>query len=464
MSPGPSFAGTPSDVRVASVTAMEASAVEGRALPPVVNELIEAARARFTNLGYLGPDGMLDLALDGGPIPGLRLELPPGQVLHLQSIGIDAEGVGDVASVAEVRASSWQGDHERRFSPARLFDIDHPTGTVIHTNADRPARVDIRFSRPLTVTRVRLRNVPDETARRARGIKVLTTTRWRTRTIYDGAAQGRAWHELVSQAKAGAGSDAATLTLLDVLDLTVRGEYARAHTSLAAHVTDEEHRREFIAALNRALLPARGLEWTAHGPKRPFRSWSDEERVDYVRDTAEVVEAIRTLTPDVCLGFGSVLATVRDRALIPHDDDLDVIVGFEPEAAPTLADGLRLVEEHLRPLGFEVTGPFVAHRHVRRQGRKRVDVFVGIFEDESISWYPGARGGLTRTMVFPPIPAELLGVACWIPAQPEAYLERLYGEGWRVPDPFFRHDWNSSAYADITGRPAAATTADPGAS
>ena len=87
-------------------------------------------------------------------------------------------------------------------------------------------------------------------------------------------------------------------------------------------------------------------------------------------------------------------------------------------------------------------------------GRKRVDVFVGIFEDDSISWYPGTRGGLTRAIVFPPRSADLLGVPCWIPAQPEAYLERLYGEGWRVPDPYFRHVWDISAYADITGTPA----------
>jgi hypothetical protein len=316
----------------------------------------------------------------------------------------------------------------------------------------------------LTVTRLRLRNVSDETARRSWGLKLLAKTRWRTRLIYDGDAQRRAWHDFLSHAKADAGSDTETLALLDVLDLTVMGEYARAHTSLVAHVQDEQRRRQFIAAVNQQILPSRGLEWTAHGPKRPFRSWSDEERVDYVRDTAEVVDALRSLTPDVCLGFGSVLAVVRDKALIPHDDDLDIIVGFEPDAARTLADGLRLIEEHLRPLGFDVTGPFVAHRHVRRPGRKRVDVFVGIFEGESISWYPGARRGLTRTIVFPPSPAGLLGVSCWIPAQPEAYLERLYGEGWRVPDPYFRHDWNSATYADIDGRPAPATPRDPEAS
>ena len=72
-----------------------------------------------------------------------------------------------------------------------------------------------------------------------------------------------------------------------------------------------------------------------------------------------------------------------------------------------------------------------------------------------MSWYPGARGGLTRAIVFPPGSADLLGVTCAIPAQPEVYLERLYGEGWRVPDPYFSHAWNVAAYADIRGAPVA---------
>ena len=107
-----------------------------------------------------------------------------------------------------------------------------------------------------------------------------------------------------------------------------------------------------------------------------------------------------------------------------------------------------------------MTGTFAAHRHVRRPGRKRVDVFVGLFEGEAVSWYPGARGGLTRAIVFPPGSADLLGVTCAIPAQPEVYLERLYGEGWRVPDPYFSHAWNVAAYADIRGAPVATGATD----
>ena len=157
--------------------------------------------------------------------------------------------------------------------------------------------------------------------------------------------------------------------------------------------------------------------------------WTDAEQVDYVADSARVVDALRSLTPNVCLGFGSVLAVIRDHALIPHDDDVDIIIGFEQNEAPSLADGLRRLEQHLHRLGYEVSGPFYAHRHVRLPGRKPVDVFVGIFEGESISWYPAARGSLTREIVFPASSAELLGIPCQIPAQPELYLSGCMAQG-----------------------------------
>jgi hypothetical protein len=426
---------------------------------PAVESLIRIAADRFSDLGYLGPDGVLDLRVDPTGVRAIRLELPKGRFLHLQSIGIDAEGVDDMAEVARVRASSWQGDHEKRFDPARLFDFDRPTGTLIHTSADDPAWVEIRFSRALTVTRLRLRNVSAETADRARGLNISVRRRWRTQEIYDGKAQVRAWRSLVNAAKTDAESDPETLALLKVLDLTVRGDYVRARKFLAARVSDDQRRRWFRTAVNDGLLPSRRLEWTVHGPERSFRYWSDAERVGYVSESADLIEALQSLTANVCFGFGSVLSVIRDKALIPHDDDLDIIVGFESEEAATLADALRLVEEHLHPLGYEVTGRFSAHVHVHRPGRRRVDVFVGIFEGETISWYPAARGALTRAIVFPARSAQLLGVSCSIPAQPEVYLERLYGKEWRVPDPYFNHPWDRSAYADISGAPT--PSADP---
>ena len=78
-------------------------------------------------------------------------------------------------------------------------------------------------------------------------------------------------------------------------------------------------------------------------------------------------------------------------------------------------------------------------------------MFVGIFEGDAVSWYPAARRSLTRDIVFPPGRADLLGTSCAVPAQPEMYLERVYGDGWRVPDPYFSHPWDPTSYADIAG-------------
>ena len=392
---------------------------------------------------------MLDLPVDAGPLRSIRLELPPGQALGLQTARIDTPTGDDL--VPDVRVSSSDDLDGQPLVPSRLFDLDHPTGTALRTKADRPAWAELRLRRAEPVSRIRLRNVIGETARDARGLRITGKARCaharplrRCRPAPGVAPTG-------DRGDGRGGPDPTALALLEVLALTVRGDYARAHRSLVAHVDDEAQRRQFRASVNEALLPARGIEWTVHGPRRPFRTWSEAERLDYVIDSAGVVEALRALTPDVCLGFGSVLSVVRDRALMPHDDDLDVIIGFEATTAPTIADGLRLIDRHLEPLGFEVSGEFATHRHVRRPGRQPVDVFVGIFEGDTIAWYPGARGGLTRAIVFPPVPAELLGVPCLIPAQPETYLERLYGPGWRVPDPYFSHAWDRSAYADIMG-------------
>lgn len=418
-------------------------------------ELVRRAASEFADLGFEGPDGRLDLDLAGRVVTAVRLQRPRRSILGLQSFAVDPaadapahDAPPNGAAVAAVRPSSWDPAFRRDDVASRLTAFDEPNGTVIQTREEDGPQIDLELDRPTPVARLRLRNGPEETPAAAHGLRVSVRGRWRWERVYDGATRTAAWRRLVDGIKPRLDRPGP----LEVLDATVRAEYGRAHRLLPRRVEDESERAAFRALVNERLLPERGLEWTTHGPQRPFRVWSASEQVEYVRDAAEVVRALEGLTPNACLGFGSVLAVVRDRALIPHDDDLDVIVAFEPAEAATLHAALDRIEGHLRPLGFDVTGAFTAHRHVRRPGRKRVDVFVGIFEGDSIAWYPGPRGVITREMVFPPATAELLGVPCRIPADPEAYLERTYGPGWRTPDPFFSHAWNPSAYADLAGR------------
>jgi phosphorylcholine metabolism protein LicD len=163
----------------------------------------------------------------------------------------------------------------------------------------------------------------------------------------------------------------------------------------------------------------------------------------------ELVSDLRELNDNVCLGFGSVLSVVRDHDLIPHDDDLDVLIGFEPDQAAKITDAIELIESFLREKGYTVSGRPTAHRLVTKPGQTKVDVFVGIFEGDSISWYPGRHGVLRREMIFPAREVPFLGTDCAVPANPEMYLQLVYGPSWSTPDPNFHHNPQPGAYAAL---------------
>ena len=432
--------------------------VDARERLAPLRRLVDEAMERFPHLGYLAPNGVLSVAVDVGPVSQVRVELP-GQFLHLQSVSLTAWDGTDATVGASVSVSSWYGSYAEKFSAAALFDWDHPSGTVVHTEKDSPSWLVIRLAQPVRLREIRLRNVSGSTGPRAASLRIQVHTRWRRSVVFDGGARHTALRRFVNSYDLGP-RDAALESLRPIIADILQARYREARTALVAAELGSDVVKEFRAVVNADLLPSRELLWTIHGPHRAFRFWSAEEQRRYVEFAVEVAEALRDMTPAVSFGFGAVLSVVRDGALIPHDDDLDVIIGFEPQEAATLADGLALVTTALQERGFSVRGDYTAHRQVGRDHRgKHVDVFVGLFEGDVISWYPGTRGSLDRTTMYPTTTAPLLGVSCPLPALPEVYLATLYGASWRTPDPNFAHRWDQTAYADLAGR--SPTTSGP---
>jgi hypothetical protein len=438
---------------------VSAGDVGGRLAP--LRGLVDAVLERFPALEYLTPNGVLVVPVDVGPVTQVRIELPR-QFLHVQSVGLTAQDGTDATVGASVSVSSWYGTYEERFSASALFDWDHPSGTVVHTEQDSPSRLVIRLPKPVQLSQIRLRNVAGRNGPRAALLRIRVHTRWRRHLVFDGGALHREIRAAVASYDLGP-FDAVTQALRPILVDILKGDYRAARRALDRADLAPEVLSDFRTVVNADLLPSRELLWTIHGPHRAFRFWSEAEQLAYVEFAVEVVDALRDLTPHVCFGFGAVLSVVRDGALIPHDDDLDVIIGFEPHEAATLADGLALVTLALQARGLSVRGSYIAHRQVGRHHRgKHVDVFVGLFEGDAISWYPGTRGALKRTTMYPTTTAPLLGVLCPLPARPEAYLATLYGEHWRTPDPNFAHRWDRAAYADLEGVAEATSRPGPG--
>jgi hypothetical protein len=419
--------------------------------------LVAAVQALFPDADYVRPGGTLTVTPRQPGVERLRLELPPGQFLHFQSLALAATGVPDLAPITRVSASSWHADYGTGFDVRRMLDFERASGTTVHTGADEPAWVELAFDRPIDIEQIRLRNVAGPTAPRARGLRIILTVSGRDVVVYDAGARQEEAARLLEQAASGrpGPADEALSALTPIVAQALFGAYHPARTAFDALTgLSDERRRSFRRLISRTVLADRQLEWTIHGPQRCFRFWTPEEKVRYLHDASAIAADLRDLTPKVCFGFGAALAVVRDGDMIPHDDDLDIIVGFEEREAANLPAALKLVEAHLRPRGYTVSGNFTAHRHVSRDGRKHLDVFVGLFEGDTISWYPGARGILDRDIMYPTSEGTLLGVTVPLPRNPLIYLERVYGPGWRRPDPGFKHSWNRAEYLDLVRRPA----------
>lgn len=194
------------------------------------------------------------------------------------------------------------------------------------------------------------------------------------------------------------------------------------------------------------------LQLNAHGLKRTFKFWTTHEKVRYLEGARDLMQALRGVSPHVCLGFGAVLGHVRDQDLIGHDDDLDILVAFQTPEVPDLGRALARAEQALQGSGFEVVGHFFSHLWVRTPGGHRADVFVGLIEDgDQLAFYPSARHSLQLPDVFPAVDGHLHGVALAMPANCLGYLANTYGASWREPDIQFAHPWDRQAYADIAG-------------
>ncbi len=210
-----------------------------------------------------------------------------------------------------------------------------------------------------------------------------------------------------------------------------------------------EERDQIREYFNRNFLFDQQRELAAHGVRRSFRFWSLEEKAEIIRFSREVIDALVSVAgADAALGYGTALAIARSKDLIPHDDDVDIICALPVSRFPTFDDALDHLANVFSETDLKVYGRNPSHCKFNRK-HLTLDVFVKLQEDEFISSIPGPRKSILWSDVFPACEIDLFGVAIPVPRDMNAYLTKVYGENWRIPDPMFGHSWDIKPFAGL---------------
>jgi hypothetical protein len=422
-------------------------------------QLEQLRLAAFPDLFFTDPGDGRPLSLSSADLQGryIRLSLDAKECLHLSHVEVTVEDLDGLHAVEpkDLRTSSIYGETAHLLEERALFNHE-PNRYGFHTTREDEPWAEIDLGQTYDIANIAISNRIGQYQERAWSLRVEVYDAPDSPTlVYDHRERMRQLATMINDTAPFLGHPghlAPAMTLLAQLYArVVQLDFAGAKQVMAdASDIPREERRAVKAALNKLVLPSFRLEWGKHGIRRTFRYWTKKEKVNYLTFANNVVDDLRDLSPHVCLGWGSILGLVREQDFIPHDDDLDVIISFPKSECPTIAEGLARVESHLRARGYGTRGEFQSHRHVLPGGGgKPVDVFVGLEEGDTVSWYPQRRGNLAVADVFPTQRAKLLGVECTIPKNPFTYLEAAYGPGWVTPKPGWGPKWDAAAYEDI---------------
>jgi hypothetical protein len=390
----------------------------------------------------------------------IKLRLLGDLSLNLETIEIYQFINGEnynIAPDAEILVSSVYPGTESVLKQRKLLD-KQSKGLGIHTNRSDDEWVCLKFKEDVNISCIVIYNRDDDCSYRAWQIVVessLDNVSWEE--IYNHSNRISSYYNnIINSIKhSKTFSDFNQFSLIydcsRILGSFLQQQFLEGTAILSSmtYITPEEI-LEIRKGFNQTILPCFERQLSGHGITKPFKYWSDNEKRNYLIQANKLINDLSELSNFVCIGFGSVLGYIRDSSLIDHDDDIDIIIAFDVQECHTISKALERLTNHLTGLGYNVSGNHFSHRWVKGKNMGAIcDVFVGIKEEDKVSWFPSHRKNLLIDDVFPPLNVEMLNIFIPIPAKPIEYLEATYGKSWNIPDTNFNHPWNRNEYSDI---------------
>lgn len=211
------------------------------------------------------------------------------------------------------------------------------------------------------------------------------------------------------------------------------------HTQGPVYVDSELAGYAFIEEIE-AAFP--GVTHNQHGYVVP---WSNKSTSVGIRSMKMLQDALAAEGLTAVPYYGTLLGMTRDDALIPWDDDVDMmILNLEPrpmrETVHYVNDQvLALAQQALPntdryPTHIERLFTHVPLRHMLDNQVNKIDLFMPVAHENGVSVWIPADKHRPATFDFSTTTTTTFGGHQFeVPAETEALLQFLYGDDWRTP-------------------------------
>lgn len=204
-----------------------------------------------------------------------------------------------------------------------------------------------------------------------------------------------------------------------------------------------------LQAIFQPVLSLICRRYTSHGVSVPFCMYDSDLMNLLFAETKILIEGLEARGFHACVSFGSVLGLVREGELLGHDCDVDIAIGIEMMGINGYDEFRSNLVLACGEIGFLVneyssdSRRYNFHAYTPRNGSCREMYFPGFdmfpivenIENKKIKFYH-EKNEIDWGDLFPAKTVSTGYGRITLPNKPVSYLDKQYGESWKIVKPF----------------------------